>query len=325
MDWAVFSASALAVVVAGSLLARFADAVSTATGIGALWFGAVVVALVTSLPELVTDISAVRQGNANLALGDLFGSSMSNMAILAFVTLAFSSRRLLQRVALENVLTGSLAMAVTTMALLFMLVNPSAGVDHVGIGPLAVFAAYLVGTVAIRERQTHAPSEEREFVGLIPLKPAVIGFVATALVILVSGPFLADSSAAIAAETGLGTTFFGTVFVALVTSLPELTVSISAMRLGALNLVLGNLMGSNATNMAILFPLDLLYREGRLLSAADAALPVAGLVAILLMTIGVAAIVLKSERQRMPFDTAAALMLVCYALGLVAVYDATRG
>ena len=95
MDWVVFLASAGVVIAAGVGLAFCADVLAERTGLGALWFGAVVVAVVTSLPELVTDVSAVRRGAPTLALGDLFGSSMANMAILASVTLVFPARRLL--------------------------------------------------------------------------------------------------------------------------------------------------------------------------------------------------------------------------------------
>ena len=117
--------------------------------------------------------------------------------------------------------------------------------------------------------------------------------------------------------------FFGTVAVAMVTSLPELVVSASAVRMGALDLALGNLFGSNASNMTILLALDVAYTDGKILSVVDAALAVPALAAVGLMTIGIAAIVMKAERQRIPFDLSAAAILVGYVLGMVAVYDAT--
>jgi Ca2+/Na+ antiporter len=76
-----------AVVIAGILLGRSADQIADSTGLGAMWTGWVLLAAATSLPEFVTDVSAVRLHAANLAAGDLFGSSLTNMAILPVLAL----------------------------------------------------------------------------------------------------------------------------------------------------------------------------------------------------------------------------------------------
>src|SRR6516164_5871819 len=79
-----------AVVMAGILLGWSADRIANATGLGELWTGWVLLAGATSVPEFVTDTSAVRIHAANLAGGDLFGSSLTNMAILAVLALSFA-------------------------------------------------------------------------------------------------------------------------------------------------------------------------------------------------------------------------------------------
>jgi len=322
MDWVVFLASASVVIAAGVGLALCADVLAERTGLGALWFGAVVVALVTSLPELVTDVSAVRRGAPALALGDLFGSSMANMAILASVTLVFPARRLLQRAALEHVLTAALAIAVTSLALVFISARQSWSIGGLAIGPAIVALAYVVGTYLVRERQAAAGViEERELPLRLPLQVAVAGFLILAAAIFAAGPLLARSADRLADQTGLGETFFGSFALALVTSLPELSVSIAAIRIGAFNLAIATLMGSNATNMALLLPLELAYRPGSILTAAGPDLQIAATAAIFLMAIGTAAIVLKAERGRLPLDFAAVLMLVGYVGGLWAIYD----
>lgn len=83
MDIVIFIASASLLVGAGIRLARDGDVVAAGTGLGGMWVGAILVAAVTSLPELTTDVSAVWQGAPALAVGDLFGSNMANMLILA--------------------------------------------------------------------------------------------------------------------------------------------------------------------------------------------------------------------------------------------------
>src|SRR5690606_41429987 len=86
-------ASAVAVVLAGVALARSSDVIAARTELGRVWVGSIFLAMATSLPELVTDISAVRLGAADLAAGDLFGSGMANMLILAAIALRRSGER----------------------------------------------------------------------------------------------------------------------------------------------------------------------------------------------------------------------------------------
>jgi cation:H+ antiporter len=323
VDWLVFLTAAAVIIVAGSALAICAEVIVRRTDLGALWFGAVAVALVTSLPELVTDVSAVRRGAPELALGDLFGSSMANMAILAGVTIAFTTRRVLQRAALENVLTAMLAVGMTSLVVVLATAGSLPSIGDVSLGTFLVACVFLVGSFAIRERQQSVPAENE---GEAPIKMSLglaqVGFVVAAGVILVSGPQLAASADKLAESTGVGETFFGSFSLALVTSLPELSVSIAALRIGAQNLAIANLLGSNATNMALLLPLDIAYGSGAILDHAGPGLLTAAASAILLMSIGTMAIVLRAERNRLPVDFAAVLMLTVYLGSLWAIYDA---
>jgi len=321
MDWLLFVASASVVVAAGVGLAVCVDVLAERTGIGALWFGAVVVAVVTSLPELATDISAIRRGASDLALSDLFGSSMANMAILATAALVFPTRRPLQRAALEHVLTASLAIALTSLALLFIGARENWPLGRFAIGPAVIAAAYVLGTAFVRERLAARLIEERVPALSLSLRSAVFGFVVLAAAILVAGSLLARSADRLAEQTGFGETFFGSLVLALVTSLPELSTSFAAIRIGAFNLAVANLFGSNAANMALLLPLDLAYEPGDLLATAGPDLQVAATTAILLMAIGAAALVLKATPGRFPLDFAAVLILVGYLAGLWAIYD----
>jgi cation:H+ antiporter len=102
----------------------------------------------------------------------------------------------------------------------------------------------------------------------ISLGAALGGFAACALVILVAGPFLAQAADSLADKSGLGGTFGGTTLVAFSTSLPELVSSLAALKLGAHDLAIGNVFGSNAFNMILLAPLDVMH-DGSLLAAVS--------------------------------------------------------
>ena len=91
----VFLASAVVVVIAGVALARFGDQIADITGWGALWVGTILVSVATSLPELITNISAIVIEDApDLALGNVFGADMINIFTISIVGLVFGARNL---------------------------------------------------------------------------------------------------------------------------------------------------------------------------------------------------------------------------------------
>lgn len=96
----------------------------------------------------------------------------------------------------------------------------------------------------------------------------MIGFVSCAVVIFFAGPQLAGAADELAARSGLGHTFVGTTLVAFSTSLPELVSMIAALRIGAVDLAIGNVFGSNAFNMLLLAILDF-FQPGSLMAAVS--------------------------------------------------------
>ena len=247
---------------AGTLLARAADAIADATGLGRLLVGSVLLAAATSLPELAVDVAAVRSGHADLAAGDLLGSSLMNLLILAGIDLCQKNgRKMLSREAASHALSATLAIAVTGLAgCAILTAGKLPAVSFCGIGgwSWAILIAYLLGArmlfidqrISVRLAADEMPKER----GGIS-RPAVL-FLIAAAVLVMAGPRLAAVAADLADRSGLGGTFVGTTLVALTTSLPELVASLAAVRLGAVDLAVGNVFGSNAFNMIMFVPLD---------------------------------------------------------------------
>ena len=119
----LFLASAAAVVGAGPVLSRAGDVIAERTGIGRVWVGSILLAGATSLPELATDVSAVRLGAADLAAGDLFGSSMANMLSLALIELSAPRRQVFRTVTLDHALAACLALVLTASALVLVVLR----------------------------------------------------------------------------------------------------------------------------------------------------------------------------------------------------------
>jgi cation:H+ antiporter len=264
-----FVASAVVIGVAAVYLTRYADAIAELTKFGRLLVGSVLLAGATSLPELAVDISAVRMGAADLAIGDLMGSSLFNLLILAVLDLSvFSRGRMLSRQGAAHALSGTFSAsmaAIVAIGLLtsrhfpaYSLLNVSPSIAVIAIAYVAgVRLVYLDQRMAATGGGEHPPQEMPTPPG-ITLTQAAVGFAVCALVIVATGPFLAGSADQLAKLSGLGNTFVGTTLVALTTSLPELVSMIAALRMNAPDLVIGNVFGSNAFNMLLLLPLDLI-------------------------------------------------------------------
>jgi cation:H+ antiporter len=320
-----FASAGVAVVFAGSLLARSADAIAEHTGIGRVWVGAVLLAAATSLPELAVDVSAVRMGAADLAAGDLFGSSMANMLVLAVLDLAFPRKRLLRQATFDHALSASLAIALNAGAALLVLVRLDASVLGVSSGSVVLAAAYLAGTRAVYRhvRRNGATGSAKPATSPPALRVAILRFFAGTGIVLVGGPALAWSARGLAEVSGLGTTFVGTWFVGLTTSLPELVSSLAAVRMGAFDLAVGNLFGSNAFNMLIFVALDLAEPRQAIFTLVEPAHALTGLFAVVLMSLGVAAIVYRAERRFAMLEPDSLLIIAVYLLALAVLYTRT--
>jgi Ca2+/Na+ antiporter len=112
------------------------------------------------------------------------------------------------------------------------------------------------------EKVVKATEEEKEKPpsNALRLRRASMGLAVAAVASLIVAPMLAASAKAIAEVTGIGTTFVGVSLVVATTSLPELVTSLAAVRLGAFDLAVGNLFGSNAFDVCVLLFTDLLLR-----------------------------------------------------------------
>ena len=270
-----FAGAAAVIVIAGIFLARATDSIAELTNMGRLFAGSIFLAGATSLPELLVDISAVRKGMPDLAVGDLMGSSLANLFILAVADLMHRNpQKMFSRAAAQHALSASMSINMTVIAGIAIFLGPQLTgyrIGEIGFGPLAIGIAYVLGLRLVYYDQRTQVSVESKASGehkRKALAKAISIYVACGLAILLAAPYLAHSAGRIAELSGLGETFVGSTLVAFCTSLPELVSTIAAVRMGAFDLAVGNIFGSNAFNMMILIPLDALH-EGNLLGAVS--------------------------------------------------------
>lgn len=317
-----FLVSAVVIVAAGAALTQFGDIISDRTKLGGLLVGSILIAGATSLPELAIDIHALRLESPDMAVGDLMGSSLFNLLILAVLDLTrYSHGKMLSKASARHAVSASVSIMLTAVVAIFIFLGPQLeGVEiaRVGPGTLVLVAVYAFGVrLMFVDKQRSPPEKHDEGKGLIPalgklgLKGAIVGYVVAAAVILAAAPFLAGSAKELAEQTGLGGTFFGTTFVALCTSLPEVVTTFSAVRMKAFDMALGNIFGSNCFNMIIFAPLDAVF-DGSLLSAVATTHAYTAMCVIVVTTVVILG-QLRSVERKKPFlepDALLALVLI---------------
>ncbi len=263
-DAALFALCAGAVFVSGSALVRHADRIASATGFGRSWAGFLLLATVTSLPEAATGITASALGHANIAVGDVLGSTLFNLVILALLDLASGPASLWAR------LRAGHARPVVNSAILLAAVGGAIALGErlPAIGPVGPVAFLLLVAYPLVARGMRPPGSVREGAAG-PVGRHALLFAIHAAVVVAAGILLPRAAVAIADDTGLGRTFVGTLFVAATTSLPEVAVTLSAIRIGAWDLAVADLVGSNLFDLFLLGVDDLVYRPGPILQAVE--------------------------------------------------------
>lgn len=264
----IFVAAGVAVWFAGGRLAQQVDELAAMTRAGQAFLGALVLGGLTSLPEAATMITASAIGNPQMALGNLFGSIAANVVILSAADLASRSplaSTIDRRAPIRQGLAVLLLLGVTTAAILFD--DP---VDaRIGLWPVVLFVLVVAAFVVLQrtdpERTTpDAPAGDQDRSEL----PGVVRAVAlTAVVIVGAGYVSAISADAFAAQIGLGGGFVGFVLLAGASSLPEISTTVGAIKIGAPGLAAGNVFGTNLVNMTLVLAADVSYDAGPVLDA----------------------------------------------------------
>lgn len=344
MNLALFTAAAVAVWLAGSRLTRYAEKISHATGLGHAIIGVVLLAWVTSLPEIGVTASASIAGDAELAVNNLFGSIALQVAILAVVDFVIG-RDALTSVVPEatTMLEGSLNVILISFAAAAMVAGDF-GVAGIGLWAWGCLAIYGLSVWALanaqgrrawlvardgevqhglleqsRPRQQTGSDDSGDLTGLLARTALV------AAIILVAGYILARTGDAIAAQSGLGQSFVGFVLLAFATSLPELSTALTAARLGLYTMAISDILGTNLINVALIFMVDLLDPGEPVLDRLGDFAIFGALLAVILTAIFLAGLAERRDRSflRMGYDSI--FVLIAYVGGIAILYTLRPG
>lgn len=271
MVFVIFILAAALTVFASIKLSQYADVISSKTAMGGMMVGTLLLAGATSLPEVSTSFSAAAIGNADIAVGNMIGSNLFNLFILAGFDFLLRRRRILNRASRDNIYTSLLGILLTVLVILSLWLRLDTQILGVGLDALIIAITYIVGMVVINklpsldpEAEAIVESEEEPENPSASLSPkaAIVRFIVAALVILAAGTALSITGDQIAIITGIGSSFIGSFLIAAATSLPEAISVFVALRLSNVNMAVGAILGSNIFNMIILALSDPVYTAG---------------------------------------------------------------
>ncbi len=320
----VFALCAVLILVSGVRLSRYGDIIAEKTGMGGTWTGLVLMATVTSLPELITGVSSVTVFDVpDIAAGDAIGSCMFNLVILAFLDFRHPTP-LTARVHQGHVLSaafGILQLGLAAMAIL--LGSRALMLGWVGIHSLIFMGIWIfaVRTIFVFERSRMADIAETLTGDIryadVSLARAAGLYALNAAVLVAAAAYLPGAGERFAELTGLDQSFVGSLLVAASTSLPEVVVSVAAARIGAFDMAVANLFGSNLFNVAVVGVDDLFYTGGSMLALVSPVHLATLAVAIAMTAVAIIGLTYRAQRKRFRLSWDSIGLLALYGAGLV--------
>lgn len=323
-----FLACSSLIVFSGARLSKYGDIIADLTGMGKAQLGLILMASITSLPELITGISSIAIiDSPDLAVGDIMGSCAFNLLILAVLDYFVPGKPLSSIVTKNHVVAGFLGIFLLTLSVISIVFsNIIPTILWFSSSSVLIIILYLISIRIIYTNEhrhpldNNAPTLVHHSKKNIALSLAVKRYILFALLVVgaaIALPYFADH---LAEQTGMNKSFIGTLLVAATTSLPELVVSIAAVRMGSVDIAVGNLLGSNIFNMLILAFDDLIYQKGSLYMNVNPDHALSGLVALLMTSVVGISILYSTPYKRYILGIDAIIIIVLYLVMIMALF-----
>jgi cation:H+ antiporter len=330
---AFFTLSAACVWVAGARLAYLADALADRFKLAKSLVGLLLLSLATSLPEVATTLTAAIQQSRDLVLNNLFGGIALQTAILAMAD--FWARGPITNYPRKanHALEATLLVLLLSVTLVITNLGETFVFAGVGVGSICIAVIYVGAIWLLRRYDDSSDWVPIDLPDPDPLAfPAPTGLahagntsliwqtIASCGAILIFGLFLVLFADRIADQSGLGTGFIGVTLLAAATSLPELSTSIAAVRIGAYTMAISNIFGSNLIMLVLIFPADILFRAGPILQNTSRMVSLTlgfGLTVTAIYLIG---LIVRRKPRIGVFGLDSTLVLLTFLVSLAAYY-----
>jgi len=323
--WLKFALCASALIYAGYKLSYYGNIISEKTNLTKSLMGFFFLSLATSLPEFVTSGSSASVfHSADLALGDLFGTIIINLMIIALLDLIQGKGALMIKAKQSHILCIALTVILLTCVSFSVLLRKSlnSNLTVLGMGAeswLLIFI-FLIGLKLIwgmerREGKTSLASKQSSpLKESLSLRRSVVGFSLSFLAIVFLGIWLAAVASEIVEIMDWSETLVGTFLLGLVTSLPELIVSISALRFNV-DMAIGNILGSNFFDLMIIPLCDSLLGQSQIFSLVNSSHLFTLTLAVLMNSILIVGLIYRSSKSFLKMGWEIIAMTVTFAAG----------
>ncbi len=310
---------AAGILFAGYNLAKSGDILAEKLGLSKGLVGFVFLSMATAFPELITSISAIAIAKSpDLAAGNALGSVYLNLMIIALLDIVQGKGPILLEVKQNNILYGGLVLISLGVISLSIILRSGFGI-HLGIGSLGIdslilLIIYFLGLWVIFKFEKKYKKEPNSAYKKISLKFTLFRFSLSFVAIVFLGIWLAGLGKEITKVMLWSETLVGTIFLALSTSLPELAVSITAFKF-AVDMAIGNILGANFLDIAILPICDIFFLKGQLLSYISIANLITTSLATILTSIVIASLIYRSRKSVLGMGWEVIAMLTTFGIG----------
>jgi cation:H+ antiporter len=329
----IFTLCAGVVWFAGARLAYLADTLADRFKLAKSLVGLLLLSLATSLPEVATTLSAAVSQAQDLVLNNLFGGIALQTAILGVADFWARGASTKYPRKANHALEATLLVLLLAVTLVITTLGETIVLFQVGVGSVFIALIY-AGTIWLLRRYDGSSDwipvdlpdlEERPFLAAqddagASSQNLIIQAIAACLAILVFGLLLVIFAERIADQSGLGTSFIGVTLLAAATSLPELTTSITAARLGAYTMAISNIFGSNLIMLVLVFPADVLYRGGPILQGTSQTVSLALSFGIVVTAIYLVGLIVRRKPKVGMLGLDSVLVIGAFLGSLVAYY-----
>jgi len=319
MVWLKFAICAGCIFLAGRNLAKYADVIAEKMNISRLFIGFVLVAVATSLPELITGIgSVVFVDSPNLAVGNVLGANSYNLLNIGLLDVLYKGGPLLSAISMGQILVAGLSLIPLVLASIAIVMSKSIfSIWNVGIFSIAILISYfaIIKVIYNFEKKKKAKKELGKKYGNLSLKKACLYYALAALAIVASGIWLVYIGKELSLKLSLGESFIGSLFLGFVTTLPEITVSVAALYIGAKEIAIANMFGSNLFNVAIIFIDDIFYRKAPIFQAVSKNNILIACVVMAMTALVIVAIATKVKKKIFGISWYVPLLLAIFLLG----------
>lgn len=324
MLWIQFIICAAAIITSGYKMTVFADEISEKTGLSSGLMGTLILAVITSCPELVTTLSSISVVDApDLALGDLVGANAFNIFAIALIGILCGKGSILRGQTKVSIFTASLSVFMLIVVIVSIRWNGIAEIFDISLGSIAIGALYIGGVVLIYKKEGRGAPRARE-----RIKPSLKAkFSIAASIIIASGVWLAKIGKDISVVYGLNEMYVGVLLVAFATTMPEFVVSLTALKQNSVSMAVGNLLGSNIFNIFIIIILDAFLRRGNFFTYVSDMNILVGFFTVALTAIALGAMLRRGGEGRAFkfFSWDSLIIIAVFLAGHILLFNLTRG